>query len=98
MDRRGVRWCFAGAWIVVVGVAFAPAIVTGCGGDPCVSACENNNRLGCAGTCDCTACAQAPSTCHTFFACIASQSTCTDMFLNCTEPQECATYISAHCK
>jgi hypothetical protein len=92
------RWCTLPLAAGALVVALAPAASVGCNSDPCGSACNNNNRLGCAGTCDCTACSTAPPSCRDFFDCVASQTTCTDIFFNCAEPSECATYVSQHCQ
>lgn len=89
--------CTAGLFAGMVAILVAP-IGTGCGGSACNAACQNNNKLACSGTCDCTACSNAPASCQDFFNCAASKSTCIDIFINCTEPAECATYVTNHCK
>lgn len=98
VGRRAKQWCCATAVMAVVFLALAPAIGSGCGGDACGAACQNTNKLGCSGTCDCAACSGAPASCQNFFSCSASRSTCLDIFLNCTEPPECASYVAKHCK
>lgn len=92
------KWVASGAALGLLALLLAPVTVASCSGDPCPSACANENKLNCAGTCDCSACDTAPASCHDFFDCVASHSDCTSILFDCNEPSECAAYVSAHCQ